>query len=110
MKKIFKGKVYNALKFVFTFGVVFGAFAISSNAGIFDKANTFLKEIQDGLLLVSTVAAIVGVSTGVLMKKFSMGKQDKIETGNRIIRETLIAVAMINVAPVLVGWIATAST
>jgi hypothetical protein len=108
MKKNFKGKMYNTMKFIFTFGVVFSALTLTGHAatGIFTKAASFLNVIQRGLLYVSIGAAIIGIATGVLMKKFSMGKQDKIETGNRIIRETVVAVLVINSAPVLVRWLA----
>jgi hypothetical protein len=113
MKKNLKRRIFNVMKFMFTFGVVFGSLTVIGFAGamttatkLFTKASIFLDEIANGLLYVSMGAAVVAIATGVLMKKFSMGKQDKIETGNRIIRETIIALMVVNAAPWIVKWVA----
>lgn len=44
----------------------------------------------------SHFAAGIGVATGAFMKKFSMGKPDKIDTGNKLIKDSILGWVMIN--------------
>ena len=44
---------------------------------------------------ISTPAAAVAVGTGVFMKKFSFGDEDKIRTGKKIIKGSLFSYAFI---------------
>ena len=55
--------------------------------------NAFNK-IKSWLLAIATPAAAVAVGTGVFMKKFSFGDEEKIRTGN-IIRGSLFSYAFI---------------
>ena len=56
--------------------------------------NAFEK-IQTWLVKLSTPAAAVAVGTGVFMKKFSFGDEEKIRTGKNIIRGSLFSYAFI---------------
>ena len=56
--------------------------------------NAFNK-IKSWLLAISTPAAAVAVCTGVFMKKFSFGDEEKIRTGKNIIRGSLFSYAFI---------------
>ena len=56
--------------------------------------NAFNK-IKSWLLAVSTPAAAVAVGTGVFMKKFSFGDEEKIRTGKSIIRGSLFSYAFL---------------
>jgi len=53
------------------------------------------ESIEDWLIKISTPAAAVAVGTGVFMKKFSFGDEEKIRTGKRLIRGSLFSYAFI---------------
>jgi len=53
------------------------------------------EKIESYIIKISTPAAAVAVGTGVLMKKFSFGDEEKIRTANRLIRGSLFSYAFI---------------
>ena len=53
------------------------------------------EKIEDWLVKIATPAAAVAVGTGLLMKKFSFGDEEKIRTGKRLIRGSLFSYAFI---------------
>lgn len=53
------------------------------------------EKIGDWLVKIATPAAAVAVGTGLLMKKFSFGDEEKIRTGKRLIRGSLFSYAFI---------------
>ena len=53
------------------------------------------EKIEGWILKLATPAAAVAVGTGVLMKKFSFGDEEKIRTANRLIRGSLFSYAFI---------------
>ena len=55
-----------------------------------------INELANTIRAVSTAAALVGVGTGAFLKKFSLGKPDRIETGNKLITNSIWAWVMIN--------------
>lgn len=63
---------------------------------LFNRAGAILNTIKGGLLKISAAAVTIAVACGVFMKKFSMGKQDKIETGNKLIRDSIIGFVVLN--------------
>ena len=62
---------------------------------IVTKINSAFENIKDWLLKIATPAAAVAVGTGVFMKKFSFGDEEKIRTGKRLIRGSLFSYAFI---------------
>lgn len=76
-------------------------FILSSNSlavsdpKIINTINSAFTSIESWLLKISTPAAAVAVGTGVFMKKFSFGDEDKIRTGKKIIRGSLFSYAFI---------------
>lgn len=83
------------------FVIVFVAIIlVSSNCYAADpKLITTIKKafesIESWLLKIATPAAAVAVGTGIFMKKFSFGDEEKIRTGKRIIRGSLFSYAFI---------------
>ena len=53
------------------------------------------ENIEDWILKISTPAAAVAVGTGVFMKKFSFGDEERIRMGKKIIRGSLFSYAFI---------------
>lgn len=59
------------------------------------KLNSSFSDIEKWLIKLSTPAAAVAVGTGVFMKKFSFGDEEKIRTGKKIIKSSLFSYAFI---------------
>ena len=62
---------------------------------IITKINSAFENIENWILKLSTPAAAVAVGTGVFMKKFSFGDEDRIRTGKKIIKGSLFSYALI---------------
>ncbi|MCL2860377.1 MAG: pilin [Oscillospiraceae bacterium] len=56
---------------------------------------TAFESITAWIIKIATPAAAVAVGTGVFMKKFSFGDEEKIRTGKRLIRGSLFSYAFI---------------
>ncbi len=63
------------------------------------------QDIEKWLLKLATPAAAVAVGTGIFMKKFSFGDEEKIRTGKNIIRGSLFSYAFILVLDLLLSAI-----
>ena len=59
------------------------------------KINSAFEDIEGWILKLATPAAAVAVGTGVFMKKFSFGDEDRIRTGKKIIKGSLFSYAFI---------------
>ncbi len=78
-------------------------FIIFSNAFCFawgdpelvTKINSAFETIEDWILKISTPAAAVAVGTGVFMKKFSFGDEERIRMGKKLIKGSLFSYAFI---------------
>lgn len=86
--------------FYLLFTTIFFIFILSSNCFAADpqivgKINSAFENIEGWILKLSTPAAAVAVGTGVFMKKFSFGDEEKIRTGKKIIKGSLFSYAFI---------------
>ena len=90
-KKIFYF-IFVFLIFYFTFSnIVYGAAytaLISTIMKAFEKIKTWLVKL-------ATPAAAVAVGTGLFMRKFSFGDEEKIRTGKNLIKGSLFSYAFI---------------
>lgn len=57
--------------------------------------NSAFEKIESYIIKISTPAAAVAVGTGILMKKFSFGDEEKIRTSNKLIRGSLFSYGFI---------------
>ena len=62
---------------------------------IVSKVNSAFESIEDWILKISTPAAAVAVGTGVFMKKFSFGDEEKIRTGKKLVKTALFSYVFI---------------
>ena len=62
---------------------------------IVNKINSAFEEIKSWIIKLSTPAAAVAVGTGVFMKKFSFGDEERIRMGKKIIKGSLFSYAII---------------
>ena len=53
------------------------------------------EKIKDWVLKISTPAAAVAVATGIFMKKFSFGDEERIRVGKKLVRNSLFSYAFI---------------
>jgi hypothetical protein len=81
---------------------------IAAYAGsLFENADKLLNDIYLKFVGMSTAAAGVGVGTGVFMKKLSLGKQDKIELGNKVTKDSIIGWATLNALGIILNFAST---
>lgn len=80
------------------FILLFSFLTISFSWGepqIVSKINSAFETIESWILKISTPAAAVAVGTGVFMKKFSFGDEERIRTGKKLIKGSLFSYAFI---------------
>ena len=85
---------------IFLFNLLF-IFSLSSNCFawgdplLITKINSAFETIKGWILKLATPAAAVAVGSGVFMKKFSFGDEEKIRMGKKIIKGSLFSYAFI---------------
>lgn len=67
----------------------------ASEPKLIKTLNNGLTKIKEWIIKLSTPAAAVAIGSGVLMKKFSFGDEDRIIAGKRLIKSTLFSYAFI---------------
>ena len=90
-----KKKIYLLLILFLLFIFIIPSFSLAADPQIINKLNSAFENIEGWLLKLSTPAAAVAVGTGVFMKKFSFGDEQKIRTGKKIIKGSLFSYAFI---------------
>ncbi len=93
-KKIFY-TLFSCILFLI-FLISFSSFSYAlGDPQIVGKINSAFESIEKWLLKIATPAAAVAVGTGVFMKKFSFGDEEKVRTGNKLIKGSLFSYAFI---------------
>lgn len=78
--------------FIFIFqSICFAA----SDPKLIKTINNGLTKIKEWIIKLSTPAAAVAIGTGVLMKKFSFGDEERIVVGKKLIKSTIFSYAFI---------------
>ena len=93
MKKIFKLIFILDLCFLLFFTLSPDSFA--ADPKIVTTIKKAFEQIKDWIIKIATPAAAVAVGTGVIMRKFSFGDEEKIRTGKKLIRGSLYSYAFI---------------
>ena len=83
------------LLFSLCFIFCFSGNCFASTPKLISKLDGAFKNIEDWIIKLATPAAAVAVGTGVFMKKFSFGDEEKIRTGKKIIKGSLFSYAFI---------------
>ncbi len=95
MKKKSFYMLYIMLLFlIFLSALSFSCFALG-DPKIVTKINDAFESIEKWILKISTPAAAVAVGTGVFMKKFSFGDEERMRTGKKLIKSALFSYAFI---------------
>ena len=77
------------------FATCLGNQVYAATPKLVSKLESAFKNIEGWILKLSTPAAAVAVGTGIFMKKFSFGDEERIRTGKKIIRGSLFSYAFI---------------
>lgn len=95
-----KSKKFYYLYFIIFLFIIFTlfsplfSFALGEPA-IVNKINSAFEKIRGWIIKIATPAAAVAVGTGVFMKKFSFGDEEKIRTGKKLIKGSLFSYGFI---------------
>ena len=90
----FYGLYIFLLFLIFLFSYSSTTFALG-DPKLISMINSAFEDIEGWLLKIATPAAAVAVGTGVFMKKFSFGDEEKIRTGKKLIKGSLFSYAFI---------------
>ena len=86
-------------KFVFIlFLIIFFTFSSDCFAAypkLISTLNSAFETVKTWIIKISTPAAAVSVGTGVFMKKFSFGDEERLRMGKKIIRGSLFSYAFL---------------
>ena len=97
MKTIYKFTNYLlftiCLFLVFT--ITFCTFSYGAYPKLISTLNSAFEKIESWIIKISTPAAAIAVGSGVLMKKFSFGDEEKMRTGKKLIKSSLFSYAFI---------------
>lgn len=98
MKKL-KKILFFVLFILFIFSIfilLFGNYSFAlGEPKLVSKINSAFESIESWILKLSTPAAAVAVGTGVFMKKFSFGDEERIRMGRKIIKGSLFSYSFI---------------
>ena len=94
MKNKIKKFIYTCMFSIFVISS-FGQNVFAADPKLITTLDNAFGKIEDYIIKISTPAAAVAVGTGVLMKKFSFGDEEKIRTANKLIRGSLFSYGFI---------------
>ena len=80
---------------IIIFFILFSTNVFSADPLLITKLDDAFEDIKDWLIKLATPAAAVAVGTGIFMKKFSFGDEERIRMGKKIIRGSLFSYAFI---------------
>lgn len=91
----------NKFKIIYTsmisilFITTFSTNVFAADPKLVSTLNSAFEKIESYIVKISTPAAAVAVGSGVLMKKFSFGDEEKIRTANKLIKGSLFSYGFI---------------
>ncbi len=75
--------------------IVFATNTYAATPKLVSTITNAFENIEEWLIKMATPAAAVAVGTGIFMKKFSFGDEERIRMGKKIIRGSLFSYAFI---------------
>ena len=95
MKRKFIFYIIFLLLLTIFFIAIFELQSFAATPKLVNKLQDAFEDIEDWLIKLATPAAAVAVGTGVFMKKFSFGDEEKIRMGKKLIKTSLFSYAFI---------------
>ena len=93
MKKF--SRLFIVISMCFLFFLFFSTDCFAADPKIVTTIKKAFEQIESWIIKISTPAAAVAVGTGIIMRKFSFGDEERIRTGKRLIRGSLYSYAFI---------------
>lgn len=90
-----KTKLLFSILLFFIFLFTFANYSFAAYPKLITTLNSAFEKIESWIIKISTPAAAIAVGSGILMKKFSFGDEERIRTGKRLIRGSLFSYAFI---------------
>ena len=90
-----KNKIFYIINFIIIFIFIFSTCSFAATPKLVSKLNNAFEDIEKWLINLATPAAAVAVGSGVFMKKFSFGDEEKIKIGKKLIRGSLFSYGFI---------------
>ncbi len=100
-----KKRTYLILTFTIIFIFAFSTISFGAYPQLVTKLNGAFNKIKSWLVSLSTPAAAVAVATGIFMKKFSFGDDERMRTGKKLIRTALFSYVLILVLDLVLSTI-----
>ena len=98
--------LYFILFFLF-FYFIFSKEVLAADPKLITTLTGAFEKIEKYIVKISTPAAAVAVGSGVLMKKFSFGDEEKIRTSKKVIRGSLFSYGFILVIDLVLSLMQT---
>ena len=96
------------LSFIILF--TYNSICFAAYPKLVNKITSAFEKMKSYIIQIATPAAAVAIGTGFLMQKFSFGDEERIRTGKKLIRTSIVSYAfillldmLINLIDVLVG-------
>lgn len=89
-----KLKIFFIITILF-FIVFYSTTVYSADPKLINKLNSAFEDIEEWLIKLATPAAAVAVGTGIFMKKFSFGDEERIRIGKKLIKNSLFSYGFI---------------
>ena len=90
---------------IIIFIFIFSNVSFAAYPKLITTLSSAFEKIESWLVSLATPAAAVAVATGVFMKKFSFGDDERMRIGKKLIRTSLISYALILVVDLLLSTI-----
>lgn len=105
-----KNKTFYFINLVLIFIFIFSTSSFAATPKLVSKLNNAFEDIEKWLINLATPAAAVAVGSGVFMKKFSFGDEEKIKMGKKLIRGSLFSYGFILAIDLILSAIKTLIT
>ena len=112
--KLKKSKIFYYILFIICLSIIFiftyNSLSFAAYPKLVNKITSAFEKIKSYIIEIATPAAAVAIGAGFLMQKFSFGDEERIRTGKKLIRTSIVSYAfillldmLINLIDVLVG-------
>lgn len=105
MKFFNKKNIFQILVFILILYFTFTTISYCAYPQLITKLNNAFEKIKSWLVSLATPAAAVSIATGVFMKKFSFGDDERMRVGKKLIRTAIFSYILILVLDLVLSTI-----
>lgn len=100
-----KNNLFIIFILVLIFIFIFSNFSFAAYPKLISTLNSAFEKIKSWMVSLATPAAAVAVASGVFMKKFSFGDDERMRIGKKLIRTALVSYGLILVLDLVLSTI-----